>query len=212
MSLMIEKLTSLGVELFHNAINNLSKSETKLKTPQNTESQNPIARVVKEKKDVTRRELTDVEKHELSRRRSMKAAAGLLQVSDTVSNLEKIAKERNRDSSFGFRSTKEISPNDTLIEQIALTVSEILKVYPSPSNMKVAMGFIEMVDLIDELEDMVKDNKGERMGFGSPSSGKESLLQIEALKYADNLRANIPYLLEWLEVPEYMLMTAPSKN
>ncbi len=203
MSLMTDKVTSLGSKLLGDSID-----QQKL--------QNPIslAQIPKVKK-ITEKEPSDVEdvrqKHELSRRNSMKAAAGLLQVKEIIDDLEKIAKERNRDSFLGFKPTKEINPDDAGIGQIAMAINKVLNVYPSQQNVQAAMGFIEMVGLIDDLEDMANDNKEERMGFGS-SSPEESPLQEEAFKYANNLRAKISYLLEWIEVPDYMLATAPSKN
>ncbi len=202
MSLMIEK----------HPFDNLSKDVVEL--PSSIKNQNAIAKVTKEKEE-PKDGLTEIEtlrkSHELSRRKSVKIAVGLLQVSDIINNLEGIAKGRNNEGSLGFRCTKEIKPDDMLLGQIASTISEILKIYPSSSNIQVAVGFIEMVDLIDELENMANANKGDRIGFDS-SVSKKTPLQVEALKYAENLRTKIPYLMEWLEVPEYMLTIVPSKN
>ncbi len=200
MSLTTEKLTLPGINLCNDAIalqNRVSPSE-----------------VPQEKKTVDKK-ISDIEelreKHELSRRESLGAATGLLQVKEIINDLEGIAKGRDRDSLLGFRSSKEITDEDVFIGQIATTISEVLKVYPSQQNVQAAMGFIEMVNLIDELEELAGVNKEEHMGF-RPSLSEESPLKKEALIYANDLKAKIPYLLEWLEVPEYMLTTAPSKN
>ncbi len=150
------------------------------------------------------------EKHELSRRNSVKGAIGLLEVRDTIKDLEGIAKERSRDNSLGFKPTKNISPSDETIGQIAQGLSSVLGIYPSPQNMQVAEGFMEMVGLIDGLESIAQENT-ESMGF-KPSSVKASPLQEEAAKSARELRAKIPYILEWLETPNPKITTKIKKR
>ncbi len=200
MSLTTEKLTSLGINLCNDVI-----------TLQNRTSPSEVPKV-KKTADKKISEIDELrQRHELSRRESLGAAAGLLQVKEIINDLEGIAKGRDRDNFLGFRSSKETTAEDLLIGQVATTISEVLKIYPSQQNIQAAMGFIEMVNLIDELEDVARNGKGEQMGF-RPSVFEEHPLKKEATIYANELKAKIPYLLEWIEVPEYMLAMTPGNN
>ncbi len=154
------------------------------------------------------------ELHEDERKQSVVAAMQFLKTRKFIRklsrNLEKIVDSRNEER-FGFKSKVEVSKEDISIRDIASALQTILKTYPTFQNVQVVMGFVEMVNLIDSLEriGIESERKGQGFGFRPSLRRKESSDGEEkAYKHAKELRAKLPTLLEWLEVPEVNLIAA----
>ena len=103
-----------------------------------------------------------------------------------------------------------VSKEDVFIRDVASNLQAILKTYPAYQNIQVVMGFIEMVDLIDQLESIGAEGEKQKQGFGfHPSLKKEENMDgKEALEHAKQLRAKLPGLLEWLEASSDIAVAA----
>lgn len=151
------------------------------------------------------------ELHDKERKQSVVTAMQFLKVRKLLirlnKNLEKIIDGRNEER-LGFKSKVEVSKEDIFIRDIASTLHAVLKTYPTFQNVQVVMGFVEMVNLIDSLEEIGIESERQGFGFRPSKERKESLDGEEAYRYAKELRAKLPALLEWLEIPEVNLKAA----
>ncbi len=153
------------------------------------------------------------ELHENDRRQSVLSAMEFLKSRKILKNLDRnlgnIVNSRSEEG-LGFKSKIEISKEDVFIKDVASTLRIVLKNYPVYQNVQVVMGFIETVNLIDKLESIGTQSEMEKQGLGfRPTLKKdENENGVEALEHAKELRAKLPHLLEWLEVPEANLRAA----
>ncbi len=147
------------------------------------------------------------ELHEKDRRQSVVQTMQFLQsrkiLKGLIRNLERIIDGRS-ERVAGFKSKIEVSKEDLFIKDVASNLCVILKNYPVYQNVQVVMGFIEMVNLIDKLERIGIEGETHEFGFHSISTKPKAEKQIDSLaatEYAKELRAKLPGLLEWLEIP-----------
>ncbi len=202
-------LPSLNIETIISSINQFKHKQSEIPEITNLVplKEAPITKKTKQKVAVaTREELR--EKNNISRRDSVEKGLKLLEIKDIISNLDEIARGKNQDNYYGFKPTKQLNKDDAIIGQIAQGLSDVLSIYPSSQNIEAASGFIQMVDLIDDLEGVASEGEKGGFGFRSATAQIETPIQIQAAKSAREIRAKIPYILEWLEVPKYM----PSRN
>ena len=206
MSNETNKVIPLGVNVIRNVISQIAEKKGEVKTtkPSDETLLAPTTKKNRPGKQVEP-ELSPFELqrqiNEASRRETMQAAVGLLVSRSLIKGLEKISKTKS-DNSLGFRPSKEGNVDNFLIKNIADGLIQILDLYPSHQNMEVAKGFIEMVEIIDELEKLGSQDKEIGLGFKPSVKEKEASLSGPiAISYAKQLRAQMPYLLEWLEIP-----------
>ena len=214
MSLAASKVLPLGIESVIDIINQFKSRQSDIQTESKTTNLVPLEKVplkqkTKQKANVATLEVLR-ENHNTSRRDSVETGLKLLEIKEIINDLDEIAKARNSDHYYGFKPTKKINTDDAIIGQIAQGLSDVLNIYPSSQNIETASGFIQMVDLIDDLEGVANSNQQGGFGFRSEPE-VETAIHKQAAKSASELRAKISYLLEWIEVPKYKI-AKPSRN
>ena len=218
MSLMTGRVVPLALGVIRNTLNQLpnqmggmSGIQTKEARPKKQNAPDKPLEEVKLSPFETAREL-----HEEDRRQSVVAAMQFLKTRKFLKSLNKnlgrIIDSRSEER-LGFKSKVEVSKEDIFIRDIASVLQDVLKTYPTYQNVQVVMGFIEMVNLIDNLEGIEIENERKEQGYGfrpSPRIKENIEDREEAYRHAKKLRAKLPGLLEWLEVPDHII--EPSRN
>ncbi|OGI06890.1 MAG: hypothetical protein A3I68_05875 [Candidatus Melainabacteria bacterium RIFCSPLOWO2_02_FULL_35_15] len=196
MSLAADRVLPLALGVIHNTLNQLPA--------QNIENFQDAPAKPSEEVKLSPLEAAR-ELHDKERKQSVVTAMQFLKVRKLLGNLsrtlEKIIDSRD-EKKFGFESKMEISKEDIYIRDTASTLHTVLKIYPTFQNVQVVLGFIEIVNLIDRLERIGTESKKHEFGFHPSSKEEENLDSQEALDHAKELRAKLPALLEWLEIPE----------
>ena len=123
---------------------------------------------------------------------NVKAAKKFIKVISVVNALEDIAKNRNG-TSFGFNKTSQ-SKNDIKLADKAINLATELKTLcieetASKKDIKPALEFMALVDIIGELEYIAKENSRTSLGFkqNPPDENEENVQEI-ALKLAETLK------------------------
>ena len=218
MSLMTGRVVPLALGVIHNTLNQfpnqldeISSSQVKEARPKKENAKNFRDAPNKPPKEIKLSPLEATrELNENERRQSVVAALLFLKTKKLLRsltrNLKKIIDSRGEEG-LGFKSKVEVSKEDLFIRDTASALHTILKTYPTYQNVQVVMGFVEMIHLIDNLESIGIENERNGQGFGfHPSLRRKEnldgeLSSEEAYRHAKKLRAKLPTLLDWLEVP-----------
>ena len=115
-------------------------------------------------------------------------ALEFLAVIALIKELEQIVKER-KEPDFGFKSTPK-SKEDKDLGEKAAKIALTLTLDPTNANIKVAIKFLGLMELIVELEDIGKEKtRRETMGFRSQEKEKDEIkLGESAFKIAQILK------------------------